>query len=150
MKFDERTEWNIETLHPKAQAKAREFMAAAVPIMAELGVVVRIISGTRSYKEQDALYAKGRTESGQRVTAARGGHSNHNFGIAWDIGIFEGKEYIEESPLYAELGAIGESLGLDWGGRWTTFRDEPHYEVKTGLTMSQKRAKIEAGKDLFS
>lgn len=147
--FDDRTERNIATLHPRAQERAREFMRAAVPIMAQRGADVRIISGTRTYAEQDALYARGRTAPGPVVTNARAGYSNHNFGTAWDIGIFKAGKYLDDSPLYAECGRIGESLGLEWGGDWK-FSDEPHYEVKTGLTMAEKRARVAAGRDLFS
>lgn len=145
MTFDERTEKNLATLHPRAQAKAREFMQSVAPIMRQRGVDVRIISGTRSYAEQDALYAKR-----PKVTNARGGFSNHNFGVAWDIGLFQGKHYLEDSPLYRECGKIGQSLGLEWGGAWKTIVDEPHFEVKTGLTMAQKRERVAAGRDLFS
>lgn len=149
MTFDERTERNIATLHPVAQKKAREFMQAAVPIMKQRGVDIRIISGTRTYAEQDALYAKGRTAPGPKVTNARAGFSNHNFGCAWDVGLFSGKKYLEDSPLYIECGKIGESLGLDWGGSWQSMKDYPHFEVKTGLTMAQKRERVAKGIDLF-
>ena len=30
----------------------------------------------------------------------------HNFGIAWDIGIFRGKEYIGDHALYAKVGKL--------------------------------------------
>lgn len=145
MIFDDRTERNMATLHPQAQAMAREFMQAAVPIMRQRGVDVRIISGTRTYAEQDALYAKR-----PRVTKARGGYSNHNFGVAFDIGLFKGKTYLEASPLYKECGGIGKSVGLEWGGDWKSFKDEPHFEIPTGLTMAQKRERVNAGKDLFA
>jgi len=145
MKFDDRSELNIVTLHPKAQEAARRFLAAAVPIMEQRGVVVKIISGNRSWREQDALYAKGRTAPGPRVTNARGGYSNHNFGIAWDIGLFQGKKYLTESPLYVECGEIGKSLGLAWGGDWKSFPDQPHFEMKTGLTLAQMRERVASG-----
>jgi len=144
MTFDERTERNIATLHPKAQEKARQFMQAVLPIMAQRGVVARIISGTRSYAEQDALFAKR-----PQVTKARGGYSNHNFGIAWDIGLFREKDYLEDSPLYRECGEIGRSLGLEWGGDWKSFKDEPHFQVPTGLTMAQLRARVAAGQSVL-
>ncbi len=148
MTFDERTENNLATLHPKAEALARSFLekaAAALPA----GVAVKIISGTRSYKEQDALYAKGRTLPGPKVTNARGGYSNHNFGVAFDIGLFQGAKYLEESPLYAKLGPIGEAVGLEWGGRWKSIQDEPHYQAKTGLTLAQMRERVAAGKSVL-
>ena len=120
-------------------------MQAVVPIMVLRGVCVQIISGTRTYAEQDALFAKR-----PKVTNARGGFSNHNFGVAWDIGLFQGKRYLEDSPLYAECGHIGQSLGLEWGGAWKSIQDEPHFEVKTGLTMAEKRARVASGRDLLS
>lgn len=149
MTFDERTERNLATLHPLAAAKARVFMAAVLPIMAERGVIAKIISGTRSYREQDALYAQGRTAPGPRVTNARGGFSNHNFGIAWDIGLFRGNDYLERSPLYRECGEIGKSLGLEWGGDWKIFPDEPHFQIKTGLTLAQMRIRVAAGSSVL-
>ncbi len=148
MTFDPRSEKNIATLIPKAQAAARAFLERARAALAPHGVDVRIISGTRSYAEQNALYAQGRTKPGPKVTNARGGYSNHNFGVAWDVGLFKGTQYLGESPLYKTLGPIGEALGLEWGGRWRTMRDEPHYELKTGLTMAQKRERVAAGKPL--
>lgn len=161
MTFDPRTEANIKTLHPKAQERAREFMQAVVPIMRQRGVDVRIISGTRTYAEQDALYRQafdkvdndrdGRVdERDEFVTKARAGYSNHNFGVAWDIGLFKAGKYLEDSPLYRECGQIGKSLGLEWGGDWKSIQDEPHFEVSTGLTMQQKRQRAAAGKDIFA
>jgi len=123
-------------------------MEKAIVAMKPHGLDVRIISGTRTYKEQDALYAKGRTAPGSRVTNAKGGYSNHNFGIAFDIGLFQGASYLGESRHYRTLGAIGESVGLEWGGRWKTFTDDPHYQLKTGMTLAQMRALVEAGKPI--
>ena len=129
MTFDDRSEIQIATLHPVAQKAARAFLGVAKVISAKIGCDVRVISGTRSYMEQDALYAKGRTAAGKKVTNAAAGHSNHNFGIAFDIGIFRGKEYCGEHLLYHELGTLGKSLGLEWGGDWK-FVDEPHYQLR--------------------
>ena len=149
MTFDDRTEANIRTLLPTAQTKARDFMASTLFAMSGKGVSVRIISGTRTYEEQDALYAKGRTNPGPRVTNARAGYSWHNFGIAWDIGLFRGREYLEDSPLYRECGAIGCSLGLEWGGDWKSFPDEPHFQLKTGLTLAEMRRRVQDGKEIL-
>lgn len=42
-----------------------------------VGIEIKVITGTRSYAEQDALYAKGRTSPDtDKVTNAKGGHSN--------------------------------------------------------------------------
>ncbi len=148
MTFDERTEKNLATLHPKAAALARAFLANAAAAL-PAGVVVKIISGTRTYAEQNALYEQGRSKPGPKVTNARGGYSNHNFGVAFDIGLFQGAKYLEESPLYAKLGPIGEAAGLEWGGRWKSMQDEPHYQARTGLTLAQMRERVAAGKSVL-
>jgi peptidoglycan LD-endopeptidase CwlK len=150
MIFDTRTEANIATLLPKAQDAARIFMGRAVPAMAKHGITVKIIGGTRTYKEQNALYAKGRGIPGRKVTNARGGYSWHNFGIAWDIGLFDAAgRYLEESPRYAECGKIGADLGLVWGGSWKSFPDEPHFQLNLGLDMAACRARVAAGKPVI-
>ena len=114
--FDARTERNIQTLHLRAQEAARAFMNA----VRAAGINARIISGTRTYVEQNTLYRKGRFGNPPpRVTNARGGQSNHNFGIAWDIGIFTPNgAYLPESPLYnqaAQAGFAAGIMGLEWG-----------------------------------
>jgi peptidoglycan L-alanyl-D-glutamate endopeptidase CwlK len=42
-------------------------------------------AGYRSYTQQDQLYCVGRSFPGKRVTGARGGESQHNFGLAVDF-----------------------------------------------------------------
>jgi peptidoglycan L-alanyl-D-glutamate endopeptidase CwlK len=139
MTFDERSEINLATLHPEMQKAMRAFLGVAKTIAAKTGHDVKVISGTRSYMEQDALYAKGRTiPNTSVVTRAKAGFSLHNFGISADIGIFKGKEYFGEHPLYHELGTLGKSLGMEWGGDWKSIVDEPHYQLRpawaTGMT----------------
>ena len=36
-------------------------------------------------------------------------------------------------------------LALEWGGSWTTFKDLPHYQMKTALTLAQVQQRFEAG-----
>lgn len=139
-----RTEKNLATLVPKAQDAARRFLAELRSHLPS-GVTVEIISGSRSYSEQNALYAQGRTAKGPKVTNARGGQSNHNFGVAWDIGFFKGGKYLDESPLYAFAGGIGRGQGLEWGGDWKSIQDEPHFQLRTGLTLAEMRDRHDRG-----
>lgn len=141
-RVDERSEGVIATLLPEAQTYARALVHAA----AAQGITIKVISGTRTYAEQDALYAKGRTAPGAKVTNARGGFSNHNFGIAFDVGIFSGAKYVEESPLYKVVGTLGKGIGLQWGGDWKSLVDEPHFEYNPkGYTLGQLRDRKSAG-----
>jgi len=115
------------------------------------GWTVRALSGTRTYAEQAALYAQGRTAPGKIVTNARAGQSWHNFALAIDVGIFsaEGKYQTAAGP-YRELGAIGRELdGIEWGGNFRSFPDRPHWQVATGLTIAEARRRFEAGEPLI-
>ena len=140
--LDERSERCIRTLHPKAQRAAREFLTA----VRGTGVDARIISGTRTYEEQDALYKRGRFgDTSPRVTNARGGQSNHNFGIAWDIGIFEAGKYLTTKTPYKSAAPF-RPPSVEWGGDWATFPDLPHYQLGVGgATIADIRASFEKG-----
>lgn len=124
--IDTRSEKVISTLAPTVQKLAR----ALVQKSAENGIRIKIISGLRTYEEQDALYAQGRTAPGNIVTKAKGGYSNHNFGIAFDVGVFEGSNYLTDSPKYKAVGVLGTELGLEWGGNWKTITDQPHFQLR--------------------
>lgn len=123
---DDRSEKNIVTLHPHVQPFARALIRRA----AQQGIEIKVISAMRTFEEQDELYEQGRTRPGKVVTNARGGYSNHNFGIAFDVGVFELDRYIPESPVYKAVGALGQTLGLEWGGSWRSFSDEPHFQLR--------------------
>lgn len=131
---DTRSESNIITLIPKAQIAARKFIS----ILTSKGKDVRILSGTRTYTEQDTLYKQGRNGNTlPKVTNAKGGQSNHNFGIAWDIGLFENGKYIVADSKYKELSSmvLPQLAELEWGGNWISFPDYPHYQLKAVSEM---------------
>jgi peptidoglycan L-alanyl-D-glutamate endopeptidase CwlK len=146
-KVDDRSERVIATLLPEVQPYARALIAKA----AANGITIKVISGLRTYDEQNDLYAQGRTKSGKIVTNARGGYSNHNFGIAFDIGVFEGSKYLDESPKYKAVGALGMELGLEWGGNWKTIQDEPHFQLRptwaSDLSERDMLAELRSRKD---
>lgn len=153
--LDARTEATLAGLQVEMQRRCRAFMAKAL----ELGEV-KAISGARTYAEQAALYAQGRTAPGSIVTNAGPGSSNHNFGIAMDIAVFASGFYngmkrprsrqleAVAVEMYQQLGPIGEAAGLEWGGRWRS-PDLPHYQMPAGLTMAQIRRRFEKGERYF-
>lgn len=150
---DARSEKVIAGLLPELAPYARSLVQRA----AAVGISIKVISGLRTYAEQDALYAQGRSAPGKIVTKVRGGHSNHNFGIAFDIGVFEGTRYLPESPKYRAVGVLGVELGLEWGGNWKTFVDMPHYqlrpawaaELRESAMLAEFRRRTAAGQTLF-
>lgn len=142
-RFDERSEKNIYGLTLSAQKEARLFLERA----SETLYKVKIISGTRTYEEQNRLYKIGRFGNpGDIVTYARGGYSNHNFGIAWDVGIFYNNGgYSQDSEEYVNLAKLVKN-GLEWGGDWKKFFDPPHYQLKTvNKSISWIRKHFESG-----
>ncbi len=146
--FDPRTESALLSLDPKAVPMFREFLCLAKGTAASLGCDYVIISGNRTFAEQDALYAQGRTAPGSIVTRATGGQSNHNFRIAVDAGVFLGKIYLDDGTAAQQLLASkvhkacsehAAACGLEWGGSWKSLVDLPHYQVATGKTTTQLR-----------
>jgi peptidoglycan L-alanyl-D-glutamate endopeptidase CwlK len=160
-KADARSEANIMTLLPRV----RPFARALIEKAARQGIIIKVTSGTRSFAEQDELFAQGRTKPGKIVTKARGGFSNHNFGIAFDVTIFKGntdpekaKTPVYESPVYKAIGALGTELGLEWGGNWKTIIDEPHFQLRPGWAvdlseqemLADLRGRKDSRKDFFA
>ena len=138
---DARSEKIIDTLQPEVQPMARALVQKA----AANGIKIKIISGHRSYEEQNKLYAQGRTAPGKKVTNAKGGYSNHNFGIAFDIGVFEGAIYMGDSPKYKAVGVLGMELGLEWGGNWKTIVDQPHFQLRPNWAAEMTEKQMLAG-----
>jgi len=151
--IDSRSEKCIATLLPEVQPLARALVQKA----ALSGIHIKIISGLRTYAEQDELYAQGRTKPGVKVTNARGGYSNHNFGIAFDIGVFEGNKYLGDSAKYKVVGALGMDIGLEWGGNWKTIVDQPHFQLRPAwandfsekIMLAQLRTRISSGMPVY-
>jgi peptidoglycan L-alanyl-D-glutamate endopeptidase CwlK len=151
---DDRSEKVIATLLPRVQPYARTLVHKT----ADAEITIKVISGLRTYEEQDALFAQGRTKPGRRVTNAAAGHSNHNFGIAFDVGVFDGGTYIEESPGYKTVDQIGVDPGLEWGGNWKSIQDEPHFELRPdwasdmseGDMLAELRDRKDSGKAAYA
>jgi peptidoglycan L-alanyl-D-glutamate endopeptidase CwlK len=142
-KLDDRSERSIRTLQTDVQQLCRE----SIRRMRAAGFDARVISGTRTYAEQAELFRRGRFgDPAPRVTNARAGQSWHNFGRAWDVGIFKGSKYLTEGPEYAQASMHGKIDGVEWGGDWVSFKDKPHYQV-TGQTsgLSAMRTLFESG-----
>jgi peptidoglycan L-alanyl-D-glutamate endopeptidase CwlK len=127
--------------------------------MGEAGLDVRLTSGFRTYEKQDEIFSSQGSKKAPTVTNARGGQSLHNFGLAFDIGVFERGTYIHDGAdaRYQRAGELGEGItdgsggpaGLEWGGRW----DEPdasHFQFDGGLPLRVIRERYDGGKPIFS
>lgn len=131
---------SIEDLSPDTQAKCRAFLAKCK----EAGIDILITSTLRDMEAQAALFAQGRTTPGQIVTNAKPGDSWHNWGAAFDVVPLRNGKPVwgsagDDGELWQRVGAIGESVGLEWAGRWVKFRELAHFQNTQGLTLAQMK-----------
>lgn len=123
---------DINELHPVVREKCKMFIAEC----SSQGIDVIITSTYRDNESQAELYAVGRTKPGRKVTNARPGHSYHNYRIAFDfVPVINGKAQWNDIDLITKCGHIAESSGLEWAGRWKTFRELLHCQYSQGLSI---------------
>ena len=119
---------NINELHPKLQ----NLLSSLIEECKKQGLEIKIGECLRTVDEQNALYAKGRTAPGSIVTNAKGSSysSMHQWGVAFDFFRNDGKGIYDDSDnFFSKVGAIGISLGLEWGGNWKKTIDKPHFQL---------------------
>lgn len=115
---------NVNELHPRLQEKVTQLKT----LCTKEGLNIGVGECYRSVKEQDALYAKGRTTSGKIVTNAKGSsyESQHQWGIAFDFfKNIKGHEF-DDVSFFNRVGTLAKSIGLAWGGDWKNPVDKPH------------------------
>ena len=148
---------DVTQLHPRLQEKFELLQKKC----AQKGITIRATECLRTAKEQDALYAKGRTAPGPKVTNASGkdAKSMHQWGVAVDIVIDmdadkDGDVDIRDLynvKLLNVVGKIGESIGLEWGGSWKSIVDKPHFQLPDwGSTPAKLKAKYGTPKKFIS
>lgn len=141
----------IELLHPKLRKEAKEIYEQICRAVSG-NVVVRFSWTLRTFKEQDEIFAQGRTKPGKIVTKAKGSQSFHNYGLAIDIvllvdkddnGTFETASWSTNADFdkdgiadWQEVVEIFKRFGWEWGGDWR-WNDDPHFQKTFGYSISQ-------------
>jgi hypothetical protein len=116
---DAASENKLASVAPELAARVRAMASA----LAARGITIRVVSGLRSTAQQAALYAN---RASNRNPVAAPGTSLHEKGLAVDLSWSGGTS--------AQVGAVGEVLGLRWGGRFS--RPDPgHFEL-TGVGIA--------------
>ena len=113
---------DMSYLHPKVCNAALQ----AIKSCKEQGYPVTVVETYRTFERQGLLFEQGRSLPGEIVTKSQPGESYHNYGLALDI-----------SPTNESIGLIFESLGFEWGARWESFKDMPHFQMTFGYSISQ-------------
>jgi len=148
--MDQLTIKRIKQFHPNYRDKLE---ADYLEINRQLpkGVRLRFTSVFRTNKEQDDLFAQGRTKQGHIVTNAKGGQSIHNYGAAFDIVILldEDKNGTFEKAVwngshFNKVVKFFKEKGYEWGGDWK-FKDAPHFQLK-GLKWQTLKTLMDSGK----
>lgn len=153
--MDKVTQDRISKLHPMVRDEVTKIIQECDKQLTGRAKI-RISQGLRTDKEQDALYAIGRTVPGKKVTNAKGGQSIHNYGFAIDIVlIIDGKTASWDTKKdwdndgiadWYECVAIFARHGWEWGGNWKTFKDLPHFD-KRGYNDWKKLSKLKRDKN---
>lgn len=164
---DQITLQRIQLLHPKLRDEVSHMYRSQIVPALSGRAICRFAYTLRTFAEQDALYAQGRTRlfdaNGRRlgvVTKAKGGQSIHNYGLALDIvllvdrdrnGTFESASWEDTVDFdrdgradWMEVVQILKRNGWVWGGDWKTFKDKPHFEKSFEHTWRTLLAKHQA------
>ncbi len=106
-----------------------------------------ITEGIRSFAKQDQIYQQGRSRPGRIVTYTKAGESYHNYGLAFDFALVDHSGNIIWNTQYDgnqngkadwyEVADLGKKLGLEWGGDWPSFKDDPHFQMTFGISIEQ-------------
>jgi peptidoglycan L-alanyl-D-glutamate endopeptidase CwlK len=152
--MDQVTLQRIQLLHPKVRAEVDNIYRNEIVPALTGRAICRFAYTLRTFAEQNALYAQGRTKlydaSGKRlgvVTKAKGGQSIHNYGLALDIVLIKDNRTAswednvdfdrDGKADWAEVVNILKANGWEWGGDWRSFKDKPHFEKRFGYTWKQ-------------
>ena len=141
--WDKHTNKRIDTLHPLVRGM---FLRLIMRVDAELGIKLRLTDYLRTWKQQDDLYALGRTKHGKIVTWVKGGGSAHNYGLAGDVCQIKNGKAIWNMRLetWRKIAIIANEEGLDWGyDLWK--KDKPHFQVLFNYTIRELFAKFTGG-----
>lgn len=108
---------DITQLHPKLQEKIAQLKA----LCAQQGINLGIADCMRNQSEQADCVARG-------TSSVRYPNSHHNWGTAFDFfNNVTGDSYNEN--IMNRVGVLGQSIGLEWGGGWTSPVDKPHFQL---------------------
>lgn len=149
--MDQFTLDKIKLLHPRVREEAGHIYSEICDRL-KGSAFCRFLFTLRTFAEQDALYAQGRTKPGAIVTKARGGSSYHNFGVAIDIvlvvdtnkdGKYDTAKWDTKTDFdgdkiadWMEVVQVFKEYGWEWGGDWK-FTDAPHFQKTFGKSVRE-------------
>ena len=118
-KFGFRSEQRLKGVHPDLQRVVRRALEIS-------SIDFAVLEGVRPIERQQELVKSGASQTMK---------SRHLTGHAVDIAPFVGNQVRWDWPLYYKLAeamyAAARELNvpIEWGGRWTSFPDGPHFQL---------------------
>lgn len=144
--MDPASEKKLALVNPELAALVRKLDEAYRK--AHIPDFLTVQQGLRSYAQQAAIYAQGRTAIGKIVTNAKPGHSWHEFGLAVDLcpdSLRAEPNWGPDNPIWVELAIMGKDLGLTPGAYYVHVPpDRPHFQLTGTLPASPDDATREA------
>jgi peptidoglycan L-alanyl-D-glutamate endopeptidase CwlK len=133
---------SLDDLIPPAKERVERFLS----LCKDNNIDLLVTSTYRDNESQQALYEQGRTTAGKVVTNAKAGDSWHNWRCAVDVvPMVNGKPNWDGlHPVWDQIGTLGEQAGLEWAGRWRTFKELAHFQYTGGLTLTD----LKSGKEI--
>lgn len=145
----------LEQLEVMARENGVDFIVTQT-LRTEAEQIAYYAQGRQPLEEVNKLRAKAGMgpiadqENSNIVTRARTvWDSYHAYGLAFDIAVLNDKGHIDwgedadwnnsNVSDWEEIGALGESIGLEWGGNFSSLRDMPHFQYRMGKTIGQLR-----------
>lgn len=119
---------DLSALHPYFRDKIEEL----IKICHSKGIEIAVVESYRTVAKQNEY-----KHMGKAFTRSTGGRSKHQYGLAVDVvPMVDSIAQWHNAALWKKVGAVGEKLGLRWGGRWRRPYDPGHFEWSGGVTSS--------------
>jgi len=139
----------VQYLHPQVRQKQLTFLTYMLQEPALRGARIEISSTLRTFAQQNNLFVR-------KVTTAPAGTSQHNYGCAFDLNIYDQKTgkliasnnfpgpNIHTKETWVNLGIVNAAKNADvssWGGNFNSYFDPVHFGVKVNTAASLETAK---------
>ncbi|MBK7653595.1 MAG: M15 family metallopeptidase [Flammeovirgaceae bacterium] len=117
---------DLNALHPYF----REKIITLINACKAKGIELAVVESFRTHSKQNEY-----KYMGKKYTRTGGGGSKHQYGLAVDVvPVIDSVAQWDNAKLWRKVGAVGEQLGLRWGGRWKELYDPGHFEWTGGLS----------------
>jgi peptidoglycan LD-endopeptidase CwlK len=126
------TDTSLARLHDVHPELMRRIVKLDVLVPA---ISLQVAQGLRTFAQQDALYAQGRTAPGPIVTHAKASQSAHCYGYAVDLvpeDVMPGQpNWDANTPAWQKMLGAGLAVGLAEGAKWRSAKiDNPHFYLQ--------------------